>query len=263
MFILLPPSESKRVTIQGSAFNASNPELFLSDNLSVSRARAEAWSAYQRIIADPELAISRLKLGKNFAAEYRRLISPESLTAIPAGNRYEGTLYKALGEGFLNTYSVSRARPQPLRILVQSALFGLIDLADLIPYYRLSHNSSVLQSSRVHESLRSLWSGAYLDEPPFPAGARIIDLRSNGYRELFPLEQYEESFVVSVVDASGERSLNHFNKRYKGEFVAAVAALWGDDSISSDFSDLVRSAAEKAKLGVEIQGNQIRLRVLG
>lgn len=263
MFVLLPPSETKRVSIQGSAFNASDPELFLSDKASITQARAQVRSAYWQLLSDFEMASRSLKLGKDAAAEHLRLTGPASRTGIPAGIRYDGTLYKALGQDFLQDYAIASSKPAPLRILVQSALFGLVDLLDRIPYYRLSHNTSLPQSYLQRSSLRSIWASAYRTEATFHSGVPILDFRSAGYRELCPLDSDEGIFVVAVYDSTGERSLNHFNKKHKGEFVSAITALWNDSPSRVEIADIVYSAAEKAKLGVDFQGNLIRLRVLG
>jgi cytoplasmic iron level regulating protein YaaA (DUF328/UPF0246 family) len=101
---------------------------------------------------------------------------------------------------------------------VHSALFGLVGSLDLIPAYRLSHDSRV-----PGVGLRRHWRAALAEQLAGRDGV-IVDLRSEGYAALGPAPARDDSVFVRVVsvDSQGRRrALNHFNKQAKGRFTRA------------------------------------------
>jgi cytoplasmic iron level regulating protein YaaA (DUF328/UPF0246 family) len=102
-------------------------------------------------------------------------------------------------------------------VLIHSALFGLVSASDLIPAYRLSHNSRL-----PGLSLTKLWREPIARLLTQESGL-VLDLRSESYARLGP--RPETAWYVHVVSEGqdGRRTaLSHFNKKAKGLFARAV-----------------------------------------
>ena len=124
-------------------------------------------------------------------------------------------------------------------ILVHSALFGLIGAGDLIPAYRLSHDSRV-----PGHGLKKHWAGSIRAVLAEHDGV-ILDLRSASYVGLGPAPVREGSYYLRVVtaDADGRRrALNHFNKKAKGELVRALVTSGAVHADAAGLIDWARDA---------------------
>jgi len=130
--------------------------------------------------------------------------------------RVTGVLFDALDAATLDAEARAYAADH---VVVHSALFGPLGAMDLIPVYRLSHDSR-LPGLR----LKALWRepiSAALEAKP----GVVLDLRSEAYVELGPAPLRTDAAFVRVVSVDGSgrrRALNHFNKRAKGLFTRAV-----------------------------------------
>ncbi|WIB79265.1 peroxide stress protein YaaA [Curtobacterium sp. MCPF17_002] len=212
MTVLLPPSETKREggdterTLDLRAL--SFPEL--------AAERAAVITAARSVSSEESSARTALKLGpKSIEERFRNLVLDTSGT-MPAIDRYTGVLYDPLG--------AREADPATRawwfgHVVVQSAMFGPIGGGDPVPAYRLSHDSR----------LGAIRLAAHWPEPSSrvlagrTAGRLVLDLRSEGYRQLGPVPAAIVPRVVSV-DGSGRRkALNHWNKTAKGRLVALLA----------------------------------------
>ncbi|MEN9707144.1 MAG: hypothetical protein RIS31_710 [Actinomycetota bacterium] len=230
MLFLLPPSESK------------------------------AKQAYPGV-AENSLSVSQVALAFGTLGEARakaaKLVDNQKIfqaSTMPAVDRYTGTLYGALhGRGlkgtpneFAHLSDAAMARAKEI-VLIQSALFGLIPATALIPNYKFS----------ATPKLKSIWL-----EPHQAVFRRlngiIIDMRSKQYGSLAPIPEDLESYYLDVVleAADGTRSsMNHFNKKSKGELVHAVLNA---KQLPKTIADL-RKIAKKAGFGLEQQGNELTL----
>jgi cytoplasmic iron level regulating protein YaaA (DUF328/UPF0246 family) len=86
----------------------------------------------------------------------------------------------------------------------------------------------------------------------------IVDMRSKQYAALAPIPEDLESYWLEVVleSADGTRSsMNHFNKKSKGELIHAL--LYAKAAPSS-ISDL-RRIAKRAGFGLEVSGRELTL----
>jgi uncharacterized protein len=211
MLIVLPPSETKR--------DGGDPARPLSlDALSfpsLTTPRARALGAFRRL-ARNRGAATALRLGPTQASELQRNKLVESGPTMPALERFDGVLYEGLGVSTLPPAARAFARD---RVVVASALFGLVAAEDPIPAYRLSPDSRLPGTP-----LKALWSGpvsAVLSAVP----GLILDLRSEAYAALGPAPRRAESWYLRVVSEGEDgrrRALNHFNKKGKGEFTRAL-----------------------------------------
>lgn len=254
MLFLLPPSETK--TPGGSNLTIGQVALTFG---ALNSARDQVLEALTSLCTDEPSAIKALKLGTKQHHEVRTNLSAATGPVMPAILRYTGTLFDAVnGRGLkgtatefnqLDAYQLKRAREI---VLIQSALFGLINATDLIPEYRLSATTSL-----PGLSLKNVWAGAHQAVWPRITGI-VVDLRSKAYAELAPIAPEIESYSLDVVveQPDGTRApLNHFNKKAKGQLVRAVLLA---KSAPQSISDL-KECASSVGLKLEQNGNRLLL----
>ena len=191
------------------------------------------------------------------ASGAKKLLTAPTMRAI---DRYTGTLYSAIhGRGpkgtltehnSLNAAEIARAKTA---VLIQSAMFGLIPATDLIPEYKLSPSKSINGLN-----LKRLWAEAHLAIWPRLDGGVVIDLRSKAYAELAPIpegiDHYSVTVEVEYPDGS-RRTLNHFNKKAKGQLVrAALTSKEAPDTLAQ-----LKACAKRAGLSIEVSGRMLTL----
>ncbi|WNY35286.1 peroxide stress protein YaaA [Curtobacterium flaccumfaciens] len=159
--------------------------------------------------------------------------------------RYTGVLYDPLGA---QDADAATREWWAEHVIVQSAMFGPIGCGDPIPAYRLSHDSR-LASIR----LAAHWPAVSTRSLLTRADGLVLDLRSEGYRQLGPVPGAVAPRVVSVDGSGRRRALNHWNKTAKGRLVALLARTGA--SIGS-MGDLVDWAAAH---GVVVETERGRL----
>lgn len=246
MLILLPPSETKRDGGAGAPLDLDAlrfPEL--------RSVRQDVVDALLALHTDRDAAARALKLGPKQATEVDRNRAILSSPTMPALERYTGVLYDALSP---ETLSPEAKRFAASTVAVQSALFGPVGAADLIPAYRLSFDSRLSLEKGV-PSLKKRWSGV--------AGAAlrnhdglILDLRSEGYAALGPLPQRGGAHYVRVLARDGEgnvRALNHFNKQAKGLLTRALVQTGVDFATTAGLLDW--ATAERYELTEAADGS--------
>jgi cytoplasmic iron level regulating protein YaaA (DUF328/UPF0246 family) len=245
VLLLLPPSETKR--IGGS--NLTIEQVHLSYG-QLNEARDLVLEDLLKLCKKKDLAAKVLKLSKKQLGEIDFNLGIKTAPTMPAYQRYEGTLYKAIDVTSFGPHEVEQMRTH---VLMQSALFGLISATDRIPWYRLSAGT-VLPKVSLKRVWKEHQDAAWARLVDFP----IIDLRSKAYVDLAPIPSNLDSYWVEVVaeDSKGQRkALNHFNKTAKGEFVGAfVRAKAAPKTIAQ-----LKAVAKKAGLGLEVDGNTIYL----
>jgi len=213
LFILLPPSETKRPGGGGLSlatdWKLSFPEL--------DETRNQLTHALRDLAADPVATAKALKLGHKQQHEVGVNAKLFDSPTMPAIERFTGVLFDAIdigtidkrGREFLNS-----------RVLIQSALFGLVRATDYIPAYRLSFDSRLPGTP----PLKNVWATTSQHILNDHDGL-ILDLRSEGYAALTPLPERDNAYFVRAVGRTPDgtlRQLNHFNKKGKGIFVRAL-----------------------------------------
>jgi cytoplasmic iron level regulating protein YaaA (DUF328/UPF0246 family) len=168
MLILLPPSEKKKAATGHTKFELSS------------------------LSFTPELSALRAKA----TAEY------DSSQTSPAIEIYDGVLYQGLGWNSLSATQKKRANS---RVLIVSALFGLVKPLDQIFQYKLKIDSK-------------LWRDAIAAVSEKFTNELIIDCRSSTYKSVWAINP-ENTVEVRVFKVSGtERSvITHMSKKYRGE----------------------------------------------
>lgn len=200
MLILLPPSEGKAQRGRGRPVDLAHmsfPEL--------ADARDHVLEALSTTSARPD-ALARLTAPAGVAAEVARNVHIRDLGTLPAERLYTGVLYDALDVVSMDTAAKRRARRW---IVVTSALFGAVRLADRLPPYRLPI------CARLDEipGLEAYWR-PHLAEPLAAAAGRgvIVDCRSGSYLPVWrPEPDLAEQWVqIRVPGAS------HYAKHTRG-----------------------------------------------
>ena len=187
--------------------------------------------------------MAALKLGRTQASEVDRNRALTTSPTMPALDRYTGVLYDALDAPTLAPAARDFAGRH---VLVHSALFGPVGALDLIPAYRLSHDSRL-----PGHPLKKHWNGPATRALAASTGL-VLDLRSEGYVALGAAPSRSESLFLRVVtEAPGgqKRALNHFNKKSKGEFARAIVGNGQAFASADDLLDWAPSAGFRLQPG--------------
>lgn len=200
MLILLPPSEGKAQKGRGRPLELdrlSFPELV--------EARAHVLEALQTTSGRPD-AVARLTAPPGAAAEVARNVEILDLPTMPAERLYTGVLYDALDIASLEGDALRRARRW---LVVTSALFGALRLADRVPTYRLP----ICARLDGIAGLEAFWRPALAPVLTAAAGrGLVVDCRSSSYVATWrPTAELADRWVqVRVPGAS------HFAKHTRG-----------------------------------------------
>lgn len=238
MKLLLPPSETKR---DGGGNAALNFDALSFPSLNTVRRRLVR--ATVALARDAELSRKALKLGPKGDEEITRNRHLKTSPTMPAIERYTGVLYDGLEVLALSAQERQRANE---RVLIHSALFGIIAANDHIPAYRLSHDSRLPGVSMKQE-----WSE---QNAQVLSGLNdlVVDLRSEGYVQLGPAPGNSPYVRVVAPGPDGHvRALNHFNKKAKGEFTRSLLSVDADIRTVSDLLDAARSLGWTIESGHE------------
>ena len=242
VLVLLPPSETKAEGGTGAPLDLARlsfPDL--------NPTRRKLLDALVELAADVPASLAALELSERQAGEVARNAELWRAGTLPALARYTGVLYDALDLAGLTRAERDRAGR---RLVVASALFGLVRAGDPIPAYRLS-GGSVLPAVG---SLRGVWRDPLAGELA-RAGELVVDLRSGAYAALARVPDAVPQVVVRVVteDAGGRRvAVSHFNKAHKGRLARALARTTSEPT---DLAGLVR-VARRAGLAVQPTGER-------
>lgn len=236
MYILLPPSETKRI---GGSGTLDLSRLAFPEELAEDRALVR--EALEDLSRDPEAAAKPLKLGKKNADELEHNLRLGESGVMPVIERYTGVFYDALS---VETLSPSARAWIDRHVFVQSALFGLISAADRIPAYRLSAGSR-LPSLGV--PLKRVWRQAHAGVE-LPGDGLVLDLRSKDYAALAEVPGAVRIEVVQRGADGNTRALNHFNKAAKGDLVRRLA------NGAAAFGSPAEMFASAGELGIEFGG---------
>lgn len=208
MQILLPPSESKNAPSSGRPLDLTR--LCFADELTPAR---------RRMLATLEAVSSQDDGAQILGVPGRRSADAIAVNralrfshAAPAISVFSGVLYSALDHATLDATSRRRAAR---RVLIFSALFGVVRSRDPIPLYRLSGNATLPEVGKVSAYWRSEL-GAILDDTDL-----IIDCRSSTYVAMWRPRASVPVRVFREVD--GERSVvTHMAKHARGLVARAL-----------------------------------------
>lgn len=177
MLVLLPPSEGKAHPETGGPVDLAS--LAFAEQLS--ERREEVLDAL-----DPEL---------------------RKAPAAPAAEVYTGVLFQRLELPRLP----AKARR---RVLIASALWGVVRPDDRIPYYKLPPKEKLDGIG----PLAKYWRPALAEALPDKKGELIVDMRSGAYSTMWKPKQATLLAVRAFTESGGERKIvSHMAKAVRGE----------------------------------------------
>ena len=213
MLILLPPSEGKSVPHSGPPLDLDGlpfPEL--------RRTRRTLVTALTTLCrTDPAAAASALGLGPRQADEVTRDARLRRAPCAAAIEVYSGVVFDSLGYATMSRRQQHRADD---RVVIASALWGLVRPTAMIPAYRLSGGTTLPGLG----TMRRVWHDP-LGTALSKLEGLVLDLRSGAYCALAPMPRHESWVSVRVFhEHAGRRTIvSHHNKATKG--LIARAAL--------------------------------------
>jgi cytoplasmic iron level regulating protein YaaA (DUF328/UPF0246 family) len=244
VLVLLPPSETKRGGGDGAPLHL--------DSLSfptLAPLRAALVDEVVALAADVPASRRALKIAASLDGEIERNAALRHAPTLPAITRYTGVLYDALDFGSLSGVAAERARA---RLVVGSALFGLLRADDAVPAYRLSAASALPSGG----TLAARWQPLLVPElTRLAADELIVDLRSGSYVSLGKLPGAVRVDVVNERPDGTRSVVSHFNKSHKGRLARVLA---GSRSEPAD-SAAVATIARRAGFRVERRGNDLTI----
>jgi uncharacterized protein len=240
MLLLLPPSETKR-----PGGDPSRPLDLgsLAHARELSGARRAALAELRALSSNLTTAAAALGLGPGSAGQAALNREVRRGPTMSALDRFDGVLYDALDTATLSTTARERAAD---RVLVASALFGLLGPEDAVPAYRLSAGTRL-----PGRPLRTIWREAIAGVLGRHDGL-IVDLRSEAYAALGPLPERDDAVFLRVVTEGPDgstRALNHFNKHGKGELVRALLESADEPTTVDELLDTIGRAGMTARRG--------------
>jgi hypothetical protein len=245
VLILLPPSEGKAAPRRGRPLDLASLSF-----QSLTAARERVLDALVGLCeGDEEAAARTLGLGTtqlDLVALDRRL---RSASTARADHVYTGVLYDALD---LPGLSAAARRRAASRLVVTSALFGLVRPGDRIPSYRLSGDVTLPGLGPVAGVWREAL-GTALDD----VGGLLVDLRSTTYAAFWrpPVVMADRVVTVRVLHEDGtvgaaggtRKVVSHFNKATKGRIVRALLEDGGNPRTPAALADLLRDLGWKVE----------------
>jgi cytoplasmic iron level regulating protein YaaA (DUF328/UPF0246 family) len=182
MLVLLPPSEGKARPETGGPIDLGS--LAFGEQLGEQREQLLG-------VLDPQLC--------------------EAPTA-PAAEVYTGVLFKRLELPKLP----AKARR---RVLISSALWGMVRPDDRIPYYKLPPK----QKLDGIGPLAKHWRPALAETLPDKQGKLIVDMRSGAYSAMWKPKQATLLAVRAFTESDGERrAVSHMAKAVRGDVARAL-----------------------------------------
>lgn len=209
MLILLPPSEGKATPSKGAPLELGS--LVHADVLGEHRARLlDALEGLEKLPRTK--AVGMLGVSKGQAGEVDVDAALRRAPAAPASEVYTGVLYDRLGLGELPTAAQSR-------VLIASALWGVVRPTDRIPYYRFSAKARL----DAIGPLAAWWRDPLREALPDEEGELILDMRSGAYAAAWKPKRATLLSVRAFTEQGGKRKpVSHMAKAVRGEVARAL-----------------------------------------
>ena len=206
MQVLLPPSE-------GKAWPSQGPRLQLADLFGAPQLtshRIELMHQLQEVSAQPD-ALEQLQVGASLQEEVRANRQLTTSPTAPACEIYNGVLYDGAALA-----QVCAADPTAAaKVLIFSALYGVIRPSDYITGYRLAGGVKLGSGRQVMATWKPLLSKlleeTYGDE-------LLVDCRSGTYQSAWHPKNRAQHVLVKVVQIrnGAKKVVSHFAKHTRG-----------------------------------------------
>jgi uncharacterized protein len=213
MLILLPPSEGKARPEEGEPVDLDS--LVYADELGARR--AELLDAF-----DPRL---------------------RNAPAAPASEVYTGVLFGRLELSRLS----AKARK---RVLIASALWGVVRPSDRIPYYKFPPKTRL----KGFDAPNAYWRPALAEALPDAEGDLVVDMRSGAYVPAWKPKRATLLAVRAFSEVDGERkAVSHMAKAVRGD-VARVLLMAKKAPRDPESAAAI---VESAGFAVELSGGKL------
>jgi cytoplasmic iron level regulating protein YaaA (DUF328/UPF0246 family) len=239
MIVLLPPSEGKTSAPEGAS--PVDLDALVHPELNPQRTKLiEKLDGLTQV--NPKRALAALGLSAGQADELAKNADLLNQPAAPAADVYTGVLYQYLD---LHSLSKTARKRAAERILIQSALWGVVRLEDRIPAYRLGIGASLPRLSP--KSLAAWWRPAL--EKALPDDDLVVDMRSGGYAAAWKPKNGALLGVRVFVEEEGVRSVvTHMAKATRGD----VARILADSKTTANDPQGVAEIVEASGLRCEV-----------
>lgn len=235
MLILLPPSEGKAAPAVGAPVDLG--ALAYAEQLRERRERLlDALERLPKLSA--KRAIEQLGISKGQAGEIAIDAGLRAAPAAPAAEVYSGVLYDHLDLAGLS------ARAQG-RVLIASALWGVLRPGDRIPYYRFSAKARLAKVGPPAAWWREALAAALPDEP----GELIVDMRSGAYAAAWKPRRATLLGVRAFGESGGKRKpISHMAKAVRGDVARALLKSRKTPKSAEDAAAVARDAGFEVEL---------------
>lgn len=241
MLLIVPPSEGKNAPADGAPVDLADlsfPKL--------TPRRRQMVRALQKLSKGPEAhALKQLKLGPKSRDDLIRNRALLKAPAAPASEVYTGVLFERLDLRGLSDTARQRATE---RLLITSALWGVLRPQDRIPAYR--HNGA----ARLPDlpTTGAYWQDA-LDRV-LPHDELLVDFRSGTYRGMWRGPSAAPTLTVNVFrdGPKGRTVVSHFAKATRGDVARALLedeSAWGSPVTPESVAARVAAAGWTVELG--------------
>lgn len=209
MLILLPPSEGKAAPAAGNPVDLDSL-VYAAELGARRRGLLDALEALGRV--PTKRAIEKLAISPGQAGEIEVDAALRTAPSAPAAEVYTGVLYDRLGLPELP----ARARK---RVLIASALWGVVRPDDRIPYYRLSAKARLDGIGPI----AAWWRQALREALPDEEGSLVVDMRSGAYAAAWKPKRATLLAVRAFSEERGKRKpVSHMAKAVRGEVARAL-----------------------------------------
>lgn len=236
MLVLLPPSEGKAAPPPGEPVDLA--ALAFAAELTERRRRLLAALAGLASMPPPA-AIAALGVTESQAGEVAVDAALAGAPAAPAAEVYAGVLYDHLGLPGLP--AAARGR-----VLIASALWGVLRPQDRIPYYRLSAKAKLPGIG----GLAAFWRGALAEAMPDEPDGLILDMRSGAYSAFWKPTRATLLSVRAFAEQGGRRkAVSHMAKAVRGDVAKALLSAGKPPSDPEGAAALAEVAGFEVELG--------------
>jgi hypothetical protein len=240
MLVLLPPSEGKTHPVDGEPVDLAT----LAYGAELGERRETLLEALEGLAkVSRKRAVEMLAVSPGQAGEIDVDAGLRAAPAAAAAAVYSGVLYDHLGLAALP----KRAQG---RVLIASALWGVVRPTDRIPYYRLSAKARLKGIGAIAGYWRPALAAALPDED----GELIVDMRSGAYAAAWKPRRATLLAVRAFGEKDGVRKpISHMAKAIRGD----VARVLLEAKAAPADPEGAAALAEAAGLEVELKPSSL------
>jgi uncharacterized protein len=232
VLVLLPPSEGKTAPGSGAPLDLgglSYPEL--------TATRERVLDAVVKLSGGrPARALAALGLSERQAGELDRNAALGTAPAAPAAEVYTGVLYERVRLPEL-------APAARARVLIASALWGVVRPDDRIPAYRLSMTARLPRLGGLPARWRPALRAALPDE------GLVVDLRSGPYAAAWTPRAAELVAVRAFTERAGRRTaVSHMVKATRGDVARLLLDARTPPRDAAEVAEIVAASGREVEL---------------